>query len=425
MLAKETYIERNNRVILVSICTRDKDVTINSLNELERLADTAGFVTVDKTYQNKAKHDSAYFLGKGFIQALKERMEEEDIGHLIFDDELTPSQHYHLEKDFEIKVIDRTELIINIFYQHAKTQESRLQIRLAELTYALPRLKQSRTDFDRIAGSSHGGGGASGAMRGGGEKQIDLDKFKIRREMENIQKRLTKILQQKTTQSKNRENIRRICLVGYTNAGKSTLFNRLTNSSVLVEDKLFATLDSTCRPIKELKDKGFVLTDTVGFIAKLPHDLVASFQATLKEAKEADLLLHIIDIADKDFEHQIAEVNTVLKDIGADHIPTLIVFNKIDQIPHDKILNLTNRYKNAEYISARNNLNINTLLTTLEKQFIIKMDFLLLLPYSEQKLLAKLYELGEVKQINHSEKGMEIIVNMNIEKRPQIAKYIV
>ncbi|HPM03415.1 MAG TPA: GTPase HflX [Candidatus Cloacimonadota bacterium] len=424
-MLQDTSIQENKRALLVSICLSNKEIekTIISLNELKRLADTAGYETVDKVYQNRKNHDRAYFLGKGYIESLRDRMKSEEIEYLIFDDELSPSQHANIEKDFNIRVLDRTEIILKIFYLHAKTGEARLQIRLAELKYELPRLKQNQITFDRIAGSSAGGVGF--ASRGSGEKQIDLDRTKIRAEIHQISEKLNKILIQKKTQSKQREKIHRICLVGYTNAGKSTLFNNLTQSDVLVEDKLFATLDSTVRPFTRSIHDDFVIADTVGFIAKLPHTLVASFRATLKEAKEANLLLHVVDVSDPNFESQISEVNTVLKDIETDHIPEFLVFNKIDCLTPDQVLTLSHRFQNAIFISAKKDLNVDLLIKKIEDFFILKIDYHLLIPYREQKLIAQLHKTAVIKEMEHLENGIRMLVTLDSNYKSQIENYII
>ncbi len=424
-MLQETTIKENKKALLVSICLSNKETekTILSLKELKRLADTAGYETIDSVFQNRKTHDRAYFLGKGYIQGLKDRMKAGDIEYLIFDEELSPSLHANIERDFEIRVLDRTEIILKIFYLHAKTGEARLQIRLAELKYELPRLKQNKIDFDRIAGSSAGGVGF--ASRGSGEKQIDLDRHKIRAEISQINEKLSKIMVQKKTQSKQRENTYRVCLVGYTNAGKSTLFNNLTESDVLVEDKLFATLDSTVRPFTRSKHDDFVIADTVGFIAKLPHTLVASFRATLKEAREANLLLHVVDVSDSDFERQMSEVNTVLKDIEVDQIPEFIVFNKIDCLSPDQLILLSHRYQNAICISAKNDLNIDCLIKKIEDFFILKIDYHLLIPYREQKLIARLHKTAVIKEMEHLENGVRMLVTLDSNFRSEIENYII
>lgn len=424
-MLQETQIKENKRALLVNICLNNNDImnVQNSLVELKRLAETADFEPVDFVYQNRKSPDKAYYIGKGFAESLKERMKEEDIAYLIFDDELSPSQNTHLEKDFDLKVIDRTELILHIFSLHAKTGEARLQIRLAELKYQLPRLKQLWTDYDRISGSSHGGAGF--ASRGSGEKKTHLDKMKIRQEMHQINEKLSKIMIQKKTQSKQREKINKICLVGYTNAGKSTLFNNLTESDVYVEDKLFATLDSTTRPFVKSKHDHSVIADTVGFIAKLPHNLVASFRATLKEAKEANLLLHVVDASDPNFEMQINEVNKVLKEIEVVEIPTLLVFNKIDQLKPSEILTMSDKYRDGIFISAKNNLNIDQLVEYIEQSFIQIQEVLLSLPYKEQKLLARLHNIAEIHEIEHTDIAIKLRVSISSLIYDEVKQYIV
>ncbi|HOQ81258.1 MAG TPA: GTPase HflX, partial [Candidatus Cloacimonadota bacterium] len=325
-----------------------------------------------------------------------------------------------LEKDFDIKVLDRTQIIMKIFYKHAQSSEARLQIRLAELQYELPRLKQSSTAFDRISGGAAGGMAAKGA----GEMQINLDRTNIRKEITLINEKLEKILVQKNTQSKQRERINRVCLVGYTNAGKSTLFNRLTQSDVLVEDKLFATLDSTVRSLSLSKYENFVITDTVGFIAKLPHTLVASFRATLKEAQDADLLLHVVDASQPDFAKQMSEVNTVLNEIEADHVPVLLVFNKIDKLKPEERVILSNTNKKAVLVSAETGLNIENLVKQIEDFFILEIDYQLMIPYKEQKLIAQLHRIAEVKEIEHLENGVRMLIRLDSSYKDLVEKYV-
>jgi len=419
----ETTIQENRRALLATVCLSNKDIelTNNSLNELERLVDTANYETVERSIQNRKSIDKRYYLGKGFIDSLKETMIEKNIEYLIFDDEITPSQHANIEKDFGIKVLDRTQIIMMIFTKHAQTSEARLQIRLAELKYRLPRLKQNSADFfDRISGGSAGGV----AARGAGEMQINLDRTAIRKEIAQISDKLDKILVQKQTQAKQREKLYRVCLVGYTNAGKSTLFNQLTESKALVEDKLFATLDSTVRPLSLSKYNNFVITDTVGFIAKLPHTLVASFRATLKEAQDADLLLHVVDASQTDFLNQMSEVNTVLNEIEADNVPVLLVFNKIDNLSPEERVILSNKHKNAVFVSAKTALNIENLVKKIEDFFVLEIDYQLLIPYKEQKLIAQLHDISEVKELEHLETGVRMLVKLDSNRKDLIERYI-
>ncbi|HOE90460.1 MAG TPA: GTPase HflX [Candidatus Cloacimonadota bacterium] len=418
----ETTIKENTRAIIVGVCLSNRDAErINySLQELHKLVETADYEVVSSMCQNRKSIDKRHYLGKGFVAEIKERMLADDIAYLIFDDEISPSQQANLEKDFDIKVLDRTQIIMKIFYKHAQSSEARLQIRLAELQYELPRLKQSSTAFDRISGGAAGGMAAKGA----GEMQINLDRTNIRKEITLINEKLEKILVQKNTQSKQRERINRVCLVGYTNAGKSTLFNRLTQSDVLVEDKLFATLDSTVRSLSLSKYENFVITDTVGFIAKLPHTLVASFRATLKEAQDADLLLHVVDASQPDFAKQMSEVNTVLNEIEADHVPVLLVFNKIDKLKPEERVILSNTNKKAVLVSAETGLNIENLVKQIEDFFILEIDYQLMIPYKEQKLIAQLHRIAEVKEIEHLENGVRMLIRLDSSYKDLVEKYV-
>ncbi|MBT4333686.1 MAG: GTPase HflX [Candidatus Cloacimonetes bacterium] len=325
-----------NKAILVGVCLRPReyDKKVNSLDELERLADTAGVKVVGKFIQKRQKPDKAYYIGKGFLAEAIHETEDENPGLIIFDNELSPSQGRNTEKEFEMDAIDRTEVILNIFHDHARTRESKLQVKLAELQYQLPRLKRLWGHLDREKGQASGSGGAS---RGMGEKQIEIDKRLIRREIAKVKGELNKVFLHKETQSKQRESVKKVCLVGYTNAGKSTLFNRLTDAGVLVEDKLFATLSTTSRKLSLTKGRNMILSDTVGFISNLPHHLVASFRATLKDVVDADLLLHVIDSADELFPLYIDEVQEVLKQIDADEISQMIILNKSDEADITKL----------------------------------------------------------------------------------------
>ncbi len=332
----EVSEEINTRAILVTVRLRRSQEDINdSLDELERLADTAGVEVVGRFVQNFDKPKAGTYIGPGFAEMIKEKLEELDANLVIFDNELTPSQGRNLSKNYEMDITDRTELILDIFHHHAKTNEARMQVKLAELQYQLPRLKSLWTHLDKIKGAA---AGSMGAGRGAGEKQVELDKRKIRNEIASIQSDLKKLNIQLDTQRKKRKlNHKLVCLVGYTNAGKSTLFNKLTDAGVLQQDMLFATLDSTSKSVEIGFGNEVILTDTVGFIANLPHQLVASFRATLKEVMDADLLLHVVDCSDKRYKQLINEVEKVLLEIKANEVPALLVFNKIDRLEQDAI----------------------------------------------------------------------------------------
>ncbi len=407
-----------NQAILVGICLPKEDFSEKekSLEELELLAKTAGLKSVHKRIQKRSKIDGGTFLGKGFLTEIKELAYELNAGLIIFDNELSPTQGRNVSELLELEVSDRTEIILNIFHHHAQTYEASLQVELAELKYQLPRLKKLWSHFEgsRVAASS-GGSGTGAAARGAGETQLEIDKRIIRNQIVTIEKKLKSIMIQKDTQSKQRANLKRVCLVGYTNAGKSTLFNQLTNADVLAEDKLFATLGSTVRMLKLDRGKEIVLSDTVGFISQLPHHLVASFRATLKEVTEADLLLHTVDVSDSRFEFYINEVNKVLESIGAKEIKSLLVFNKIDKVDPSQLALLKNRFPSAIFLSAINNKNIEELTTNVENHLHNYATYQLFIPFEEQKSASDLEKLGQVVNKEYQAQGTEFVAILNEE----------
>jgi len=334
--------------------------TETSLDELERLAETAGIQTLGRYKQKRANPERSTFFGKGFLEDIAQRMLQAKADILIINEELSPIQARNIDKSYGIRVIDRTEVILSIFHDHAKTREAKLQVKLAELEYQLPRLRKLWGHFDKERGSARSRGGS--ASRGMGEKQIEIDRRLIRSQIRAIKRSIDQVVQHKETQRKQRDNVRKICIVGYTNAGKSTLFNALTDAGVLVQDKLFATLDSTSRQLKLDTGAPVVLSDTVGFISRLPHHLVASFKATLMEVQNADLLLHTVDSGDDRMDYYIDQVNDVLAQIGADKIPQILVLNKADTLEKTFRLFVAKRYPDAIYISAKLQENLDDLL---------------------------------------------------------------
>lgn len=388
-----------------------------SLSELERLADTANISVIGRYFQRMNKAEKGTFFGKGWLEDIKHKMLQAGAGLLIVNEELSPMQARNIEKDFNINVIDRTEVILSIFHNHAKTREAKLQVRLAELEYQLPRLRKLWGHFDKERGSSRTSGGT--ATRGMGEKQIEIDRRIIKREIAKIKRTINEIIKQKVTQRKQREKLRKICLIGYTNAGKSTLFNALTNSDVLVEDKLFATLDSTTRQLKMDIGGTVVLSDTVGFISNLPHHLVASFKATLMEVEDADLMLHVIDCSDERYEDYIGEVDRVLEDIDAHNIKQLIIFNKTDMIDAIKVTLLQKRFPEAILISAAQQLNLDILKQQIDKTLFNSIQCKLLIPYSEQRFVSQLHETAKIISEQYLENGVELEVIL-----PDSEKYV-
>ena len=301
-----------------------------SLAELAALVETAGGQPVVTLLQNKPTPDPRTFLGEGKVAELRELIVANDCDLAVFDNELSPSQMRVLEEELGVRVLDRSGLILDIFAQRAQTREGQLQVELAQYKYMLPRLQRLWTHLERQGGGSGAGGGkGSVGLRGPGETQLEMDRRIILQRITLLKQRLVEIEKQKTTQRKNRGRLIRVALVGYTNVGKSTIMNLLAKSEVFAENKLFATLDTTVRKVV-IENLPFLLADTVGFIRKLPTDLVDSFKSTLDEVREADLLVHVVDISHPDFEEQIEVVNTTLKELGASDKPMMMIFNKID-----------------------------------------------------------------------------------------------
>ena len=323
--------------VLVGLITQTQDErkTNEYLDELEFLAHTAGAVTVKRFTQKVNGPNSVTYVGKGKLDEIRQYIEteeeaEREIGMVIFDDELSAKQIRNIEKELKVKILDRTSLILDIFAMRAQTANAKTQVELAQYRYMLPRLQRLWTHLERQGGGSGSGGGkGSVGLRGPGETQLEMDRRIILNRMSLLKQRLAEIDRQKTTQRSNRGRMIRVALVGYTNVGKSTLMNLLSKSDVFAENKLFATLDTTVRKVI-IDNLPFLLSDTVGFIRKLPTDLVDSFKSTLDEVREADLLLHVVDISHPDFEDQIQVVEKTLADLKCSDKPSMIVFNKID-----------------------------------------------------------------------------------------------
>lgn len=328
---------KTETAVLVGLTTKEQDEakTKEYLDELEFLADTAGAVTVKRFTQKIAGPNSATYVGTGKLEEIKQYIKAEadadrEVGMVIFDDELSAKQIRNIEKALGVKILDRTSLILDIFAMRAQTAEAKTQVELAQNRYMLPRLQRLWTHLERQGGGSGGGGGkGSVGLRGPGETQLEMDRRIILQRMSLLKQRIAEIEKQKTTQRKNRGRLIRVALVGYTNVGKSTLMNLLSKSDVFAENKLFATLDTTVRKMV-IDNLPFLLADTVGFIRKLPTDLVDSFKSTLDEVREADLLVHVVDISHPDFEEQISVVESTLAELGCADKPSMTVFNKID-----------------------------------------------------------------------------------------------
>ncbi|MDO5527540.1 MAG: GTPase HflX [Prevotella sp.] len=328
---------KTETAVLVGLITQEQDEakTNEYLDELEFLADTAGAVVVRRFTQKVAGPSAVTYVGSGKLQEISQYIKDEEenereVGMVIFDDELSAKQMRNIEKELKVKILDRTSLILDIFAMRAQTAEAKTQVELAQHRYMLPRLQRLWTHLERQGGGSGSGGGkGSVGLRGPGETQLEMDRRIILQRITLLKQRLLEIDRQKTTQRKNRGRLIRVALVGYTNVGKSTMMNLLSKSDVFAENKLFATLDTTVRKMV-IDNLPFLLADTVGFIRKLPTDLVDSFKSTLDEVREADLLVHVVDISHPDFEEQIKVVDKTLGELGCADKPQMIVFNKID-----------------------------------------------------------------------------------------------
>ncbi|MBC8508511.1 MAG: GTPase HflX [Anaerolineales bacterium] len=388
----------------------------DSLEELILLADTAGLDVVGSETQKRDKPHQKTFIGSGKVDEIKSLSGEVDAQIILFDDELSPRHQRELEKSFgeDIRVLDRTALILDIFAQHASTREGTLQVELAQYEYRLPRLTRAWTHLARQAGGGGGRTGSAGGvgLRGPGETQLEVDRRDIHRRIDHLKAELDKVRahrQRHRTQRK-RSRIPVVALVGYTNAGKSTLLNSLTASKVYVADQLFATLDPTTRRVELPDGKAVLFTDTVGFIQKLPTMLVAAFRATLEEIAEADLLLHVTDITHPNVFAQAEAVHQTLKEIEADHIPILTALNKIDNLDDPGAArHAMDEFPNAVAISALRKEGISDLLRAVQEQlFEMYTPLEVMLPYQEGKLISLFHNQGVVEVIEHGSTGVMI-----------------
>jgi GTP-binding protein HflX len=369
-----------------------------SLDELEELVVTAGGEVAGRGTQRLDRVNAATFIGPGKARGFAEECKESGVDTVVFDEELSPAQGRNLEKVFECKILDRTALILDIFSQRARTREGKMQVELAQLTHLLPRLTRFWTHLSRQKGGI--------GMRGGeGESQLEVDRRKVRERIDKIQRDLELVMRQRSVQrlGRKRNQWPLGSLVGYTNAGKSTLFNAITGASAFAEDKLFATLDPTTRRLRLPTNQNVLLSDTVGFISKLPHDLVDAFKATLEEVIEADLLLHIVDISSPQAGAQIEAVNVVLDELGVADKPTLMVFNKIDRVTTPGLAKrFTDLHPNSIVVSAKTGEGFEAFTAELGKQLRPVREMLeLSIPHSQSEVIAQLHEVGQVLERNY------------------------
>ena len=386
------------------------------LDELELLAETAGAKIAGRITQRVSKINPATFIGKGKAEELLNQAKELDVKLIVFDDELSPGQikNYHKISD-NVKVLDRSGLILDIFQKHAKTKEARTQVDLAYMEYLLPRLTRQWTHLER----QMGGIGTRGGM---GETQIEIDRRLIRTRISKLKKELTRIEKERDTQSYRRQSEFRVSLVGYTNAGKSTLFKALTGSDVYIQDQLFATLDTTVRQLQIDESHPILLSDTVGFIRKLPHNLVASFKSTLKEVLEADLILVMLDISSSQIEDHFQTIENVLKEMGAQEIPQILVLNKVDLISDGNMIEKRQReFPNSVTVSAQQHLRLSELksriIGKMEENFqTIDLEF----SYDQGKTIAHAQEGVDVLKREYEENGVKLRIRGSRSRINQI-----
>jgi GTP-binding protein HflX len=392
----------------------------DSLEELKQLADTAGATVIKKFIQKRPKPDPAFFIGRGKVQELALYAQQENIDLCIFDDELSPAQQRNIESVMGIRILDRTALILDIFAQRARTNEGKLQVELAQLQYTLPRILGKGLMLSRL------GGGIG--TRGPGETKLEVDRRRIRDRIAFIKDQIEKVKAVRSLHRSKRKknNVFEVSLVGYTNAGKSTLLNTLTNSDIYAKDQLFATLDPTTRQLTLPNKQEIIITDTVGFIQRLPHQLIAAFRSTLEVVTEADLLVHVIDVSHELYKEQAAAVHEVLKEIGAETKPVITVYNKIDKLPPDsKLADRLALEEDTVCISAAKKLNLETLQQMIESHLKSKaVEVTLCIPYAETAKAAQLHETANVLEQEYTENGAVMKVILPVEDLEAYNEYI-
>lgn len=416
----ELQKDKRERAVAVGVAaglTR-KTQAMEYLEELQLLADTAGADIIHTILQSKDRVDPTFYIGKGKVEEIARLVEDDNISLVIFDDDLSPAQVRNLEKIINRKIVDRSGLILDIFASRARTNEARTQVELAQLQYMLPRLTRLWTHFSKQLGGI--------GTRGPGETQIETDRRMIRERIAHLKERLEKIATQRATQRKGRKEYHNVSLVGYTNVGKSTLLNTLSDSEVFVENRLFATLDATTRLVNLDASTKILVTDTVGFIRKLPHHLVASFKSTLEEIAEADILLHVIDISHPQMDDHIDVVKNTIADLGAAHTPVLFVFNKIDLVvDRTMIKELQARYAPSVFISAHRGINIlgfkQLLSSMIHSSF---KEISVTIPHDRYKLLSQIHDVAEVAEQVHEEDGIHISIKISEKNRDFVERIL-
>lgn len=414
------------RAILVGVNLQKDPHFDYSMEELGNLAEAINVEVVGQITQNLERRTASHYVGTGKIEEIKNLYDALDANLVIFDNELSPAQIRNLEKDLECKVIDRTMLILDIFARRAKTKEAQMQVEIAKLQYMLPRLVGLHNSLSR-----QGGGAGSGfANRGAGETKLELDRRKIEDQITKLRRDLEDVKEQRETQRKQRRknNIPVVSLVGYTNAGKSTIMNQLLAKTsedehklVFEKDMLFATLDTSVRQIDLEDNKKFLLTDTVGFVSKLPHHLVKAFRSTLEEARDADLLLHVVDVSNDESDYMIEVTNNTLNDVGVEDVPTIYVYNKADLAG----VNYPAVDKNNIWLSAKEGEGLDELIELVRKEVFDDYEKLqLLIPYERGELVSFLNEKATILETKYEEDGTLLNVELRLEHKAKFKSYI-
>ncbi|HUP20521.1 MAG TPA: GTPase HflX [Gemmatimonadota bacterium] len=403
------------RVVLAAVASTRAGADDSPLDELRALALSAGAEVVGELVQRRDAIDKRYFIGRGKAEELRDEVAATDAGLVVFDNDLSPAQGKNLEDLVGVRVLDRSELILDIFAERARSREAKLQVELAQLQYLLPRLRRMWTHLSRIRGGI--------GLRGPGETQLEVDRRAIRDRIATLKEKLVGIEQRRSLQRKGRGEAWNVALVGYTNVGKSTIMNRLSGESLGAEDRLFATLDATTRRIELPTGEELVLTDTVGFIRDLPHHLIASFRATLEEVVHADLLLHVVDVSDPRREEQMEVVRKVLDELGTGDAPTLVVFNKLDRVPDAERAGLRARLLAewpgsvvASAVERRGLVALEEALAAFVRAHEVEIH--VSLPLEASKTLAWLFEVGEVLERRYTDESIEI----DLRARPEVVE---
>ncbi|GAA2543900.1 GTPase HflX [Winogradskya consettensis] len=419
---------RLERVVLVGVWTEGSvSDAENSLAELAALAETAGSEVLEGLIQRRGRPDSATFIGRGKVDELRDVVIATGADTVICDGELSPSQLRNLEKQVKVKVVDRTALILDIFAQHAKSKEGKAQVELAQLQYLLPRLRGWGESLSRQGGGAGGSGGGVGT-RGPGETKIETDRRRINQRISKLRREIKAMRTARQTKRSKRSSsgVPGVAIAGYTNAGKSSLLNRLTSAGVLVEDALFATLDPTTRRTAAEDGRVFTISDTVGFVRHLPHQIVEAFRSTLEEVAYADLVLHVVDGAHPDPEGQVAAVREVLSEVGADRIPELLVINKVDAADEETILRLKRAWPDAVFASARSGQGIPEVHAAIAQRLPRPaVDLRILLPYDRGDLVARIHRQGQVLDTRHTDEGSELRVRVGEHLAADLEQFVV